>query len=332
MRESSKNCTRRDIWKTFHVLKVLGASGLASRFSLVEDNYRQVIHIMEDSFKKELLRYNFAVDRIMPNSARQSWEWYLTNLFLYCQCKSSYVSMAAFELAQLCAQFDYQPVEVFHNDWLCMSKKGMLLGELGPEEYYSHGIYASHLWVENVAARRIFFIYQLLALLDSKGLDLSECRILDVGTGMAGSLRLLDGARGRIGIDISQQMVSWCNATRVENEWYEVMDCTTIGYEDESFDLILCFDLLEHTCEPRKALLEIRRVVRDYGIVSIVYPFGSYDWDSHISLVEKPIFDNLLESAGYTVIGEVQAPGESFPNSVCYLLSTRAGSGINNRS
>jgi len=110
------------------------------------------------------------------------------------------------------------------------------------------------------------------------------------------------------------------------------MDCTTIGYEDESFDLILCFDLLEHTCEPRKALLEIRRVVRDYGIVSIVYPFGSYDWDSHISLVEKPIFDNLLESAGYTVIGEVQAPGESFRNSVCYLLSTRAGSGKNNRS
>ena len=330
MRESSNNCTRMDLWKAFHVLKVLEASGLANRFSLVEDSYRQVIHIMEDSFKKELLRYNLAVDRIMPNSARQSWEWYLTNLFLYYQCKSSYVSTAAFELAQLCAQFDYQPVEVFHNDWLCMSKKGMLLGELRPEEYYSHGTYASHLWVENVAARRIFFIYQLLALMDSKGLNLSECRILDVGTGMAGSLRLLDGARGRIGIDISQQMVSWCNATRVENEWYEVMDCTTIGYEDESFDLILCFDVLEHTCEPRKALLEIRRVVRDYGIVSIVYPFGSYDWDSHISLVEKPIFDNLLETAGYTVIREVQAPGESFPNSVCYLLSTRAGSGINN--
>lgn len=325
MRESSNNCTRMDVWKTFQVMKVLEASGLASPFSFADDSYRQVIHIMEDSFKKELLRYNLAVDRIMPNSARQSWEWYLTNLFLYSQCKSSYVSIAAFELAQLCAQFNYQPVEVFHNDWLCMSKKGMLLGELGPEEYYSHGIYASHLWVENVAARRIFFIHKLLALMNSRGLDLSECRILDVGSGMAGSLRLLVGARDRIGIDISEQMVSWCNVTRVEDEWYEMMDCSTIGYGDESFDIVLCFDVLEHISELRKALLEIRRVVRDYGIVSIVYPFGSYDWDSHISLVEKPMFDNLLEIAGYAVIAEVGAPGESYPNSVCYLLSPCAG-------
>ena len=134
--------------------------------------------------------------------------------FLYSEYVDSYVSLAGFQLARLCTQLHYQPADVFVNDWLCMSKKEILLEQLGSEQYYSSSIYPSHLWVENVAARRIFFVRQIQALANSMGLGLSESRILDVGSGMGGTLRLFTDAQERIGIDISEPMMHWCNEVR----------------------------------------------------------------------------------------------------------------------
>jgi len=115
-------------------------------------------------------------------------------------------------------------------------------------------------------------------------------------------------------------MVRWCNDTSNERERYEVMDSRVIEYPGSSFDVVLCFDVLEHIDEPHKALVEFQRVTQPHGLVALVYPFGAHDWDSHISLVEKPVFDSWLESTGYVVLAEVIPPGEAYPCSVCYLL------------
>ncbi len=98
------------------------------------------------------------------------------------------------------------------------------------------------------------------------------------------------------------------------------MDSRSLDFPENWFDIILCFDVLEHILEPRLALLEMARVVRPSGVVAIVYPFGSHDWDSHISLVGKSEFDGWLGKSGYEVLAEVTAPQEVYPCSVCYLL------------
>ena len=155
---------RADCWKTFSVLRALDASDLAKSFISAEERNGRLIYLMTDRFEKELARHNLTVDVAALHSATRSFEWFLTNRFLYSECLDSYVSMAGFQLARLCTQLHCQPADVFLNDWLCMSKKEILLEQLGSEQYYSSSIYLSHLWVENVAARRIFFVRQIQAL------------------------------------------------------------------------------------------------------------------------------------------------------------------------
>lgn len=311
---------RADFWKTFSVLRALDASDLAKSFMSGEERNGRLIYLMSGRFEEELVHHNLTVDVAALHSATRSFEWFLTNLFLYSEYVDSYVSMAGFQLARLCAQFHYQPADVFRSDWLCMSKKETLMEQLGFEQYYSSSTYLSHLWVENVAARRIFFVRQIRALANTMRLGLSDSRILDVGSGMGGTLRLFTDVQERIGIDISEPMVQWCIETSNEGERYAVMDCRCIDYPENWFDIILCFDVLEHILEPRLALMEMARVVRPSGVVAIVYPFGSHDWDSHISLVGKSEFDGWLGRSGYEVLAEVTAAQEVYPCSVCYLL------------
>jgi 2-polyprenyl-3-methyl-5-hydroxy-6-metoxy-1,4-benzoquinol methylase len=275
---------------------------------------------MAGRFEAELRRHNLKLHPQALAPGRKSWEFFLTNLFLYSEYMPSCVSTTADQLAQLCAQFGLQPAEVFRHDWRCMYNKSTLLEELGEVNYYSHPIYVSHLWVENISARRLLFSYSIRTAMKAAGLAEADSRILDVGSGMGGSLRLFPAARERVGIDSSEPMVCWCNATSQERERYQLMDCRAIDYPENTFDVVFSFDVLEHIDETRNILREIQRVTQPQGVVAIIYPFGAYDWDSHISLVEKPEFDGWLKSAGYSILEEVQPSGEVFPCTVCYLL------------
>jgi predicted SAM-dependent methyltransferase len=51
-----------------------------------------------------------------------------------------------------------------------------------------------------------------------------------------------------------------------------VMDITQIQYPDQMFDIVYCSHVLEHVLEDRKAMSEIRRVLKPQGWVVIVVP------------------------------------------------------------
>lgn len=314
------NGPRADLWKTFQVLESLEAAGWARPSPSPVPNPQELFRLMAGRFEAELRRHNLTLDPQALAPCRKSWEFFLTNLFLHSEYMSSCVSTAADQLAQLCAQFGLQPAEVFCHDWRCMHNKRTLLKELGEDNYYSHPIYVSHLWIENISARRLHFSYSIRSAMKAAGLAEADCRILDVGSGMGGSLRLFPAARERVGIDNSEPMVRWCNATSQERERYQLMDCRAIDFPENTFDVVFSFDVLEHIDETRDILREIQRVTQPQGVAAIIYPFGAYDWDSHVSLVEKPVFDGWLKSAGYSILEEVQPPGEVFPCTVCYLL------------
>ncbi|MCL4352885.1 class I SAM-dependent methyltransferase, partial [Patescibacteria group bacterium] len=72
--------------------------------------------------------------------------------------------------------------------------------------------------------------------------------------------------KGKVGL----QPRSW-DTTKVDI----VSDITTIPLPDNSFDAILCTEVLEHIVEPREAIEEFSRILKKGGLLIVTAPFCS---------------------------------------------------------
>ncbi len=263
----------------------------------------------------------------IPSSGHLSCEldpafaFYAANLEVYSGVMPKYASKAVRQLGHLCRWFGLGWQEVLANDAYCRSRKGRLYLELGGDTYYEHPLYASHLWVENVVARRVHFAFMIKEEATRAGFELSQVRLLDVGCGLGGTIHLFEESRKRVGVDLSPVAIRACRSISDGIEHYAVMDGRNMGFPSREFDLVLCFDVLEHLRDPQAALAEIARVALEGGRIAIVYPFGDSEWDSHISLVGVDRFEQWLDNLSLEVRARLKAPGEEFPCSICYILS-----------
>lgn len=96
--------------------------------------------------------------------------------------------------------------------------------------------------------------------------------ILDVGTSTGTNLRMLKemGFKNYQGIDISSEAISWC-AKKGLGVVRQGSICA-IPFPNESFDLILATDIIEHVDDDLQALKELRRVLRKTGNLIITVP------------------------------------------------------------
>lgn len=109
------------------------------------------------------------------------------------------------------------------------------------------------------------FIGQVQALVNSLEAD----QILDVGCGEGFVMsRFCD--RQVYGVDISLEAIAFANR---ENGCSRLVAGTVyqLPFRDESFDLVLALETLEHLEDPEQALLELRRVTSKYCILSVPY-------------------------------------------------------------
>ncbi len=107
------------------------------------------------------------------------------------------------------------------------------------------------------------------ALLDR--LEMGEgCRILDVGCGTGGNFPFLARYGEVEGCDYSEEAVSFCRLRGVtqvkEASIYE------LPYEDGSFDLVTCLDVIEHLRLDLPAFRELNRVLREGGHLLVTLP------------------------------------------------------------
>ena len=108
----------------------------------------------------------------------------------------------------------------------------------------------------------------------------------------------------------------------------ERVDVTALPFADRTFDLILCNHVLEHVADDRRAMRELRRVLKDDGMALLQVPlslaleetdedlsiideaererrFGQFD---HLRLYAVPDYVARLTDAGFDV--ELAEPDE----------------------
>jgi SAM-dependent methyltransferase len=108
-------------------------------------------------------------------------------------------------------------------------------------------------------------------------------RVLDAGCGTAYGSEILAQAGGDevVGVDLDADVIEEARDSVSDSVSLLVGDAHELPLEDSSFDLVVCFELIEHVEEPGSILDELRRVVRPDGIVAVsspnrhVYPPGN---------------------------------------------------------
>lgn len=108
-------------------------------------------------------------------------------------------------------------------------------------------------------------------------------QVLDAGCGVGYGVEILASAGANvIGVDIDAGAVE--EARRRFGERAETIaqgDLRDMWFDDDSFDLIVCFETIEHMDDAEQALAEFRRVLRPDGLLLVsspnpdVYPAGN---------------------------------------------------------
>jgi SAM-dependent methyltransferase len=136
-------------------------------------------------------------------------------------------------------------------------------------------------------------------------------RVLDAGCGTAvGSVVLADdGARSVIGTDVADGLLEAARPNVPSDVTLEKADVAQLPYDDASFVGAVCFDLLEHLDKPGRALDELRRVLRDDGVLAVSVS-GAFEREVlRDLLLDRFAHVRLFVQCEWVAVGVVDADG-----------------------
>jgi SAM-dependent methyltransferase len=104
-------------------------------------------------------------------------------------------------------------------------------------------------------------------------------RVLDAGCGSGRTLQDLRAYGEVAGIELSELAAEHARERQLGE--VRVGRVESLPWEDDSFDLVTCLDVLEHTPDDRVALRELRRVTKRGGWLLLTVPAYPSLWSTH---------------------------------------------------
>ncbi len=104
-------------------------------------------------------------------------------------------------------------------------------------------------------------------------------RVLDAGCGTGRNLLEFGTPGSATGVDFSPEAVQFCRQRGLEE--VQVAEVEALPFAEQSFDLILATDVLEHVEDDLVALRELRRVASSGGHLLATVPAYRWLWSQH---------------------------------------------------
>ncbi len=98
--------------------------------------------------------------------------------------------------------------------------------------------------------------------------------VLDAGCGVGYGSAILAaaGATRVVGVDIALEAVEAARERCIPRADFRVDDLRSLGLPPGSFDVVVCFEAIEHVDDPERVLDELRRVLRPDGLLIVSSP------------------------------------------------------------
>jgi SAM-dependent methyltransferase len=106
----------------------------------------------------------------------------------------------------------------------------------------------------------------------------AEPRILDAGCGTGGNLLRYSRLGEATGVDPSREAVRFCRERGLDS--VEQAGVEELPFADDSFDLIVATDVIEHVAAEQEALRELRRVALPGGALLLTVPAYMWLWSA----------------------------------------------------
>ena len=174
------------------------------------------------------------------------------------------------------------------------NKKGDFEERMVPSESRSD-LYMAHL-------NRYSFAFKLLVRLNGHDYHCARrLRVLDAGCGVGyGTAWLNNVANLVVGIDNELGALNLAqHKYKKKNSVFINMDVTMMGFEDQCFDVIVAFEVIEHIKQQYRFLKEVQRILKPKGYFIVSTPFKkdrSSDNPFHVKELNFDDFSALLKS------------------------------------
>jgi len=134
-----------------------------------------------------------------------------------------------------------------------------------------------------------------------KSLNAKECRVLDLGSATGGnSLHIASMGHSVTSVEYSAIGIEIQKSKGLEVIW---ADARKLPFEDESFDVVICLDVLEHIEEDFIVISEISRILKSGGRFLISVPEDPKLWSSHdesVNHIRRYTRNSLLDLVNIT--------------------------------